>query len=211
MVGQDSTKVLSHEIGFNTVSLIKQMISNNPSSVLPQLPYSVFYNLYYKNKIGLRLGMGIITSKTETEITNQVMPRTTNQVNLDLRAGVSYNFVTQQRLTLNAFVDYVCVRYKSETANTSTVQSFPNPITIISTETTDKTIGNGAQIGVGVKYNLYKHLSLYAELPVTFLSQKISSEVSVNDTGTLDISTTSTKSSGIKVFVPTTVYLVLRF
>jgi hypothetical protein len=208
---QDSVKVLNHEIGFNTVSLVKQMISNSPSTTLQQLPYDFFYNIYYKDKVGLRLGAGISTSNTETEITGQKDPRITIKRELDYRVGVSYNFVNYKKVTLNGFVDYAGTSYKTETSNTSTVQAFPNPVQTLTTETLETTKGSGFQAGVGVKYNLHKHLALYAELPFMFMTQKLSSTVTINDTGTIETTTSSSKVSTSQVFIPTTVYLVLRF
>ncbi len=49
---QDSTRAMRHEIGFNTVSLIKQLISNNPTSSFTQSPYLVFYNFYANDRLG---------------------------------------------------------------------------------------------------------------------------------------------------------------
>jgi hypothetical protein len=208
---QDSAKVLQHEIGFNTVSLIKQMISNNPSSALPQLPYDIFYNLYYKDLVGIRLGLGYQNSHQETDIEGQQTPRNTDQSSLNLRAGASYNFVRTKRLTFNVFADYVMERQSLKTSNTSTIQSFPNPIANFTVENTETTTGNGGQLGVGVKYNLFKNLSLYAEVPFTFIARATKSELSVTDDGLREVTSTSGKSSFTSVTLPTTVYLVLRF
>jgi len=208
---QDTTKMLNHEIGFNTVSLIKQLASNNPTSVLPQLPYTFFYNIYYKDKIGLRLGAGILTSKSEVEIEGQKDPRITDKHTFDYRVGVSYNFAQFKKITLNAFADYVGNNYKTETSNTSTTQTFPNPVQTLTTESLETTKGTGFQLGVGIKYSFHKNVALYAEIPYTFMSQKIASTLTVNDTGTIDTSKTSSTVSGSQVFAPTTLYLVLRF
>jgi hypothetical protein len=208
---QDSVKVLQHEIGFNTVLLVKQMISNNPSSTLPQLPYAIFYNLYYKDLVGIRLGLGYQNSHQETEIEGQQTPRETNQSNLNLRAGASYNFVSTKRLTFNVFADYVMERVSLKTSNTSTMQSFPNPISNLTVENTETTYGKGGQVGVGVKYNLFKNLSIYAEVPFTFIARTAKSELSIEEDGITEITSSSGKSSFTSITLPTTVYLVLRF
>jgi hypothetical protein len=208
---QDSTRILTHEIGFNTVSLIKQILSNSPATTVPQLPYDFFYNMYYKDKIGLRLGAGIATTYTETVITGQNIPRTTSTSNLQLRTGLSYNFVNTKRLTLNGFTDYLLENISRETANTTTAQAFPNPVQKITTETSDKTKGSGFQFGVGIKYNIHKHLSVYAEAPFSFMAETTTSDVKINDTGTIEETNSTIKTSGTRFFVPTTVYLVLRF
>ncbi|MCE3259026.1 MAG: hypothetical protein K0S12_667 [Bacteroidetes bacterium] len=208
---QDSSKVFSHEIGFNTVSLIKQAISNNPTSTIPQLPYDFFYNMYYKEKIGLRTGFGISTANTETSIMGQPFPRKTKKAELDYRIGGSYNFVSFKRVTLNAFLDYAGAYHKSETVTTTTVQSFPNPVANITTETSDVTNLSGVQTGIGIKYNIHKHLSLYTEMPLGFYISNLQSSVSITESGVKDFTKTTTITSGAQVFIPATIYLVLRF
>ncbi len=208
---QDSTAVWNHEIGFNTVSLIKQVISNNPSATLEQLPYDVFYNLYSKDKIGFRLGLGLVNRHESVDITGQMDPRTTDQLNLNIRAGVSYNFVKSGHITLNGFADFVTERFKRETANTFTSQSIQSPIENNKLVTTDRTTGYGAQVGVGVKYNIYKHLSIYAEVPMVFLSESVTSDVTLTNSSGINNTYSSSDKSSTRIIIPTTIYLVLRF
>ena len=128
LYSQDSTKVklLNHEIGFNTISLIKQMVSNNPSSTLPQLPYAVFYNVYYKNLIGLRLGLGLTSNTIETKVSGQNDNKITKNTSQDVRLGLSYNFIRTKRFVANVFGDYVYNKNVISSTNTSTVQVFPD-------------------------------------------------------------------------------------
>lgn len=57
----DTTKLLNHEVGFNAVALLQQL---RIFTVTPgQQPYDLFYNLYYKDKVGLRLGAGIMARR----------------------------------------------------------------------------------------------------------------------------------------------------
>ena len=209
---QDTTKALHHEIGFNTVSLIKQLISNNPSNTLSQLPYDIFYNLYFNEKVGLRLGLGILNVNSSIEIEGQKEPRKNNQLGLNLRFGVSNNFVKQNRLTLNAFGDVLYGNFSLKTINTSTSQSFPNPVVSTKITSSEVVTGVGAQIGVGVKYTLYKNLSVYAEVPFGFMTETSTSKLTVEETGSpADNTTTKSNSSSLRITIPTTVYLVLRF
>lgn len=209
---QDTTKVLRHEIGFNAVSIVKQLISNNPASTLPQLPYAVFYNLYFTPQINMRLGFGISNTKTEVSVEGQVLPRTTNNVNMDGRAGVSYNFVRQNRLTFNAFADVLYHNSGAKTVNTQTTQVFGNPVDVITIITSDITTGIGGQIGAGVKYNIYKHLSIYAEVPISIVSAETVSKVDISSSSFPTTSTvTKSKNKSTNIFLPTTIYLVLRF
>lgn len=208
---QDSTKIITQEVGFNTVLLVKQLVSNNPTSVLPQLPYAVFYNIYFKDLVGARIGFGYSKFYSETDIEGQPTPRTLDQINMNLRVGASYNFVRSRRITCNVFADYVTSKSSVESANTSTIQSFPNPIETLTVKSLDETLGKGAQVGVGVKYNLYKNLSIYTEIPFTYLSQKIRSELLIINSGVGDLTTSSSKATTTNFTLPTTVYLVLRF
>lgn len=213
LYSQDSLKVkmVNHEIGFNTVALVKQLVSNNPSSTLPQLPYALFYNLYYKNSVGLRVGFGLTSSRTETKITGQAENRITTNSSQDYRLGFSYNFIKTRRLTANVFGDYIYSKNLISSSNTSTVQVFPDPVSTLKVESLDKTVGNGSEVGVGLKYNILKHLSVYTEVPVVFLAKKTRSETKINDSGVIDKTSTSVSINTLQVILPTTIYLVLTF
>ncbi|MES2679258.1 MAG: outer membrane beta-barrel protein [Bacteroidota bacterium] len=208
---QDSSKVITHEIGFNSVSLIKQLISNNPTSTLPQLPYDVFYNLYFNDLIGARIGLGITNLHSETQIQGQSLPRTFDQKSLNLRAGVSYNFVKSKRVTLNGFADVIFEKFSSESVNTSTTQTFPNPVQTFTDKSYNKINGIGGEAGVGVKFNLVKHLSIYAEVPIVFLTEKSTSGIATNRPGVIPQPDNKSTTSLTSIILPTTIYLVLRF
>ncbi len=209
---QDTTKKITHEIGFNTVSLIKQVISNNPSETLGQLPYDIFYNVYFHNKFGIRFGMGIDNRHSKVEIEGQKEPRTTSGNILHLRGGVSNNFISNRRLTLNVFGDLLYSQDNSTTVNTHTVQNFGDPVEEIQTTTTDDAVGIGAQVGVGVKFSLLKNLALYAEVPLTFMSTKVESSVVIRQPFVPENNSKSqSTNTATSIFLPTTVYLVLMF
>ena len=209
---QDSTKTMYNEIGFNTVSLIKQLISNNPSNTLNQLPYDIFYNFYFDQQLGLRFGLGLSSVNTSSKIDGETDPRTNKQLGLTTRLGVNNNFVRQNRLTLNCFADVLYENFSTKTVNTFTSQSFPNPVISTKSTSTDILTGIGAQVGVGLKYNIYKHLSLYAEVPIGFITENTTSKVLLEQSGSApDNSTNKSSSTTIKITIPTTVYLVLRF
>lgn len=212
LCAQDSTKKFNHEIGINAVLLIKQIISDNPNSTLNQLPYTLFYNLYYKDKGGIRLGFGGSSSKSKTDIDGQNLPRESFQGSFNARVGVSYNFVHYKRLTLNAFVDGIYSSSYVSSTNTQTLTTGTPTVITLTSETSDKTIGNGAQAGIGVKFDLYRHISLYTEIPLGMLSENTTSDVKTSRTGFPSQSTTSrSKSSSRFIIIPATVYLVLRF
>jgi opacity protein-like surface antigen len=209
---QDTTKIYHNEIGFNTVSLIKQLISNSPSSTLDQLPYLIFYNYSVNRTFGVRVGLGGNISKISTPIDGQVDPRVTNTSNINARVGFFANYAHYNRVTLNAFADYLYGGGKLTSSNTFTVQEFPDPVSTQKVESSVKSSGMGFQVGTGIKYNVYKNLSLYIELPISFLKSKTTAQDEIYKNGFLtQFTTSSSKSTDLKITVPTTLYLVLRF
>lgn len=209
---QDTNKVIRHEVGFNTVSLIKQLISNQPNNTLEQLPYDIYYNFYFDNLSAIRIGLGVLNTKTSTEIEGQNEPRTTNQLAFNLRAGLGKDIVRYKRLSLNAFTDVLFKNNTVSTVNTSTSQSFPNPVIKITTTSNDITNGIGAQIGLGVKYNLLKHLALYIEVPMSFMAESTKSELIFEEEfGPTETTSNKVNSTTFQISLPTTLYLVLRF
>src|SRR5207244_3784882 len=107
--------------------------------------------------------------------------------------------------------DYVFAKTKTETATTVTAQAFPDPIQTIKTKTSDIILGEGAQAGVGIKFMIYKHLYLYAEAPMTLITEKTTNEIEINDTGTLNESKATVRNTYLQFYVPTTIYVLLRF
>ena len=210
---QDSLKVkkFSHDIGFNTVLLVKQLSSNNPSSTLAQLPYSIFYNLYYKDKIGFRLGVGLSTLHTETAIEGQTNNRVSNNSSTNFRLGASYNIVKTKRLTCMGYLDVITSSTKLTATNTTTVQTFPNPIENLKTESIDKTQGFGGEVGVGLKFQLLKHLSIYTEVPLVFQAKNTASQVTITNGGVIDKTKSTAYENSFQIILPTTLYLVLTF
>jgi hypothetical protein len=119
--------------------------------------------------------------------------------------------VRTKRLTFNCFVDYAFGKNNEYTSSTSTVQTFPNPVETTITETSDETKTWLVQAGIGIKYNITKHLSVYTEVPYALISDKTTSGVNITDDGTLTTSNSTSSSLRSKIYLPTTVYLVLRF
>ncbi len=208
---QDSTqtRLLNHEIGFNAVGLLGQFRFFTP---LPdQSPFLIFYNVYYKDLIGLRFGAGISQKNSHAQI-GEYKPTIYNSNRADLRTGVSYNFAKSKRVTLNGFADFVYADNNQKSVTTSTVfgqGGQPRE----STKTNQTTsIGTGAQAGVGVKINIHKILCLYAELPVTHMTYKTTTNYTTATDGQETLETKSVqRNSSVSIFLPTTVYLVLSF
>jgi hypothetical protein len=211
MNAQDSTKVLNHEIGFNSFSLLGQ-VSLITNTNVTQLPYDVFYNIYYKDKYGLRLGLGLLSNYTETSLEGQEFPRTTSNTKLNWRLGVSYNFSRMGRITLNGFADFISATDGMVTVVSTTTNVFPNPMITKYVRTEDSMKGNGFQLGVGLRWQMYKQLSLYIEMPYQFMAFKQVTEEYTVETGKPE----STEREDLKGFsqaiiLPATIYLVLRF
>src|SRR5437764_155821 len=54
-------KAVNQEIGFNVISLLTQLTIFTSTNVT-QLPFDVFYNIYVKDRVGLRFGTGFIST-----------------------------------------------------------------------------------------------------------------------------------------------------
>ena len=210
-VAQDSTKMITHEIGVNTVRILSQF-SFLKSGEVPQLPYDVFYNIYFKKTYGIRLGAGSTSSYNEIGVDKQQFPRTNKSNNLDLRAGISYNFSANSIITLNGFSDFIYERINQESVSSSTVQTFPNPVITRYEKTSNVITGLGFRVGVGVNCKIYKQLSLYFEVPFTFIRQKSNNNSLIKETGSdnLEVKTSSRYFNSFFT-LPATVYLVLKF
>jgi hypothetical protein len=212
---QDSTNAskLKHDLGFNSVLLIKQLISNSPSNVSTMLPYQVIYTMHLPNKIGVRLGLGIQNSKSQTSVSGQFAPRTTNVSNLSTRVGANYNFLQHKQFTCNAFVDGVYQNSKTRTVNTTTFTSgFGQTSTeVVTTENISSSIGG--QFGFGIKYNFAKHLGLYIETPLQFTTTqaKATFEETLNGFPQSNSTIDKTTASNVQIFLPTTLFLLITF
>ena len=74
------------------------------------------------------------------------------------------------------------------------------------------TTSTGAQAGVGVKWQMYRNLCLYAELPLSFVLTKTEIEQRTSDDGgRFDQINRVQWDAGYRLNVPGTIYLVLRF
>ena len=207
---EDTTRILNHELGFNAVSLLQQL---RIFTVTPgQQPYDVFYNIYYKDKIGLRFGAGLLSEETLTQIEGQQLPRTTKFRKQHLRGGVSCNVLLTKRLAFNVFFDGFLFENSTSSSNTFTTQVFPDPIVTRTVKSTDEAFGGGVQGGFGVKFNFTKHLSLYTEVPLTYTKESHLVEDVISESGEPDIESRSlTTVSGTRIALPVSIYLVLRF
>jgi len=212
-----SSNKIKHDLGFNTVLLIKQVISNSPTNLNVMQPYQVIYTAHI-SKIGVRAGLGIGQSKTETSITGQITPRSTSFIDLAGRVGVNYNFLNNKRIICNAFVDGVYQNSSLKTVNTNTFTSGGGfgggqvSTQVFTSETKSSAVGG--QVGFGIRYSIAKHLALYAEVPLQFttISGRESSSTTLNGVPQNNsISSTSTKGTNTQVFLPTTLYLLITF
>jgi hypothetical protein len=205
---QDSSRVITHEVGVNIFALLRQVTMFVPAT--EQLPYDIFYNCYFK-RAGVRTGLGILSNTTETEVEGQQLPRVTYDEDIHFRLGASYQLVRYRKLTINCFADYIWQKKSLESATTSTIQAFPNPVTTRTVKSADISEGKGAQAGIGLMLHMNRHLSLYTETPLSFIRQTHTIEDLIAETGEEDVTTkTTTISSGIKIALPVTIYLVFR-
>jgi hypothetical protein len=211
----DSTSKITHEAGFNTVLLIRQVINNNPAAMLSQSPYLLMYNIgIYKICTG-RVGLGVAQASDKTTITGQPKPRTTDQLSLSGRLGAGKDLFESRRVVANVFVDGVYGMFDSRTVTTSTFSSgFPSGTNTITTTTSLKSQTIGGQIGMGVKFQFTKHVSVYAECPLQFAlidTKELDESISTGGGILSQINHNDTKSTRTSIFLPTTLYLLIKF
>lgn len=208
---QDSTKIFSHELGFNTIRIISQFSKLNTQGIA-QLPYDVFYNIFYKKKFGIRTGLGMTTSYKEDALNKQPYPKITKSNNINARIGCAYNYSANSRITLTTFSEFIYKKETQESVSSTTAQVFPNPVVTVYEKTATNIDGLGFRLGAGVKLKVYRQLALYMELPFTFMNEKIRTSNVRKETGveTIDVNLTS-RHTNSNFTLPATLYLVFSF
>ena len=109
------------------------------------------------------------------------------------------------------FADFIYGKTNIQTLTTTTLQVFPNPLSTTKSDITDVSKTIGGEAGVGIKFNFYKNLSIYTEVPIIFSKSTGTSIVNITDNGVSDITTTNNSSQNFHIIVPATLYLVLNF
>jgi hypothetical protein len=199
-----------HEIGFNAMRLLDQLpLIEAPGD---QLPYDVFYNFWFSERFGMRLGAGILKENVQTAIPGQAEPRESDRTNMNVRLGLNHNFLRTGAMTINAFADAVWENVQNKTITTTTTQLFGDPIVTTTVKNEEESMGFGGQVGLGINFRIYRNLCLYTEVPLTFItsSSKTRDEVS-DDAGYYDVNSNAHTDSHFRITLPATVYLVLRF
>ena len=175
------------------------------------MPYDFFYNVYYRDKIGLRFGLGILTDNEETQIEGQNLPRSTVSNKSNYRAGITYNIPVSRWIAANFFFDGFLTNTITRSSNTFTAQVFPNPVITRTVTSRDDFRGGGVQAGIGVRFMMTRKFGIYTEMPLVYSKVYHVTEDQIMETGA---STTKQKSvtvaSGFKLVVPVTIYLLLR-
>lgn len=208
---QDSTSTFPrHEFGFNSVWLVKNLTGSTTD--MSDQPYVIFYNYYFHPKLNARFGFGGANQNSDTKGTTLVGRNEQLYRSVNARLGASYSLLTTSKLTINLFADGVYYHTLEQTMETSTVQANASPGIERTLLSTYKQNSIGGQAGMGVKYNLLKNLSLYAEIPVTWVYVTSLNESTLRVTDEEDVvQNTKTKGYSSWVLPPTTIYLVLRF
>jgi hypothetical protein len=210
LLSQDSTKAFSQELGMNVGSLLQQI---RIFTVTPGgLPYDLFYNVYYKDKYGVRVGLGILSVENNTQVEGQNTPKTVKDNKSNMRLGVSYYALHSRWLNLNFFVDGFITNNEQTSSNTSTVQIFPNPVTFRTVFTSERVHGGGVQGGAGLRLNITRHLSFYFETAIVYSSLTHVIEDKITETAKDDQSSKSlTNGKETRIDLPNTFYIMIRF
>lgn len=206
-------KFFSHEIGFNTVLLIKQLFSNNPSAQLSQLPYQVGYTLGFKSKYGMRIGLGFDQSTQNTSIQGQNEPRTTKVVNGSYRLDLCKTLINYKKISCNGFFGGIADNTTIQTTTVDDQTAFGG--SLIKTELTDKSTSYGAEIGLGLKYSFNKHIAVATEVPLqvkyTISSELDKQTVTNSFSSTFTQTITNTNGMSTKIYLPTSLFIIIMF
>lgn len=207
---QDSLKTVSHELGMNVGSLLQQV---KIFTVTPGgQPYDLFYNIYLRNKYGLRAGLGILTVESNTQIEGQNTPRTDIANKTNFRLGASCYVLHSKWVDLNFFVDGFLQDEELTSVNTTTVQEFPNPVVNRTTYISDRANGGGVQGGAGLRVNITKHLAFYFETAIVYSKLSHVTEDRIIETAKDEKHSKSlTTEKGARIDPPNTFYLMIKF
>lgn len=223
IIAQDSTatkvqedpspKKCSHEIGFNATFLIKQLFSNNPSSTLVQLPYQINYTLGIKDKFGIRLGAGFDQSVLKTSVQGQNTPRTTKFISGSYRLDFCKNVLSYRRISSFVFLGGIFDQSKIETTTISDQTPFGG--SLVKSELINAAVSFGGEAGIGLKYSYNKHLALGIEIPVQvkYTTSKEIDKQTITNTFSSSYTEVITNSTGMttKVFLPTSIFIIVKF
>ncbi|MFL5764409.1 MAG: outer membrane beta-barrel protein [Bacteroidia bacterium] len=215
---QDSAKVgvyrrFTHQIGFNGTLLAKQLLSDNPASQLTMLPYQVDYTLGFSEKWGARLGVGFDQSYTSTSIQGQNSPRTTNTLTTAYRLDLVRNLLSYKKFSSGVFLGPIMNQANLVTKTTNDQSASGGPIT--TDELTSKSSSYGAEIGIGLKYSFNQHIGIGTEMPIQ-VKQTVTNETDKQTSVSGSFSSfnqeiTATHQLTTKIFLPTSVFLLITF
>lgn len=217
---EKSEKNIHHEIGVNATYFMKQVFSLS-SNTLPTQPYQLTYKLIAGKKIAGRLGIGADMSSQNTTVSGSTTPRQTNNSNVFGRIGVEYRKQVSRHFLAYAGIDFVTQLINSKTTTSTDPGSGGGSGFSQTVVTTDKNNGFGGGPVLGIQYYINKRMSLYTEMPITFLTGHKSETVSTttinngggfgNPTTTYDSNITNSTTNDFSIMVPVTLYFAVKF
>lgn len=211
-----SEKAIHHEIGVNATYFIKQVFSLS-NNILPTQPYQLTYKLIAGKKIAGRLGIGADMSTSNTTVSGSSVPRQTSNSNVFGRLGVECRKQVGRHFLAYAGIDFVTQLINSKTTTSSGANNPGFSQTVV---TTDKNNAFGGGPVLGIQYYINKRMSLYTEMPITFLTGKSSETVSTtttsnngfgNPTTTFQSDITNSTNNDFSIAVPVTIYFAVKF
>lgn len=213
---EHADKAIHHEIGVNATYFIKQVFSLS-NNTLPTQPYQLTYKLIARNRIAGRLGIGADMSSTSTTVSGSTIPRDTKNSNVYGRLGIEYRKQVGRHFLAYAGLDFVTQLINSKTTSSTTPNNPGFSQTVV---TTDKNNAFGGGPVLGIQYYINKRMSLYTEMPITFLTGKSSETVNTtttnsngfgNPTTTFQSDITNSTNNDFSIAVPVTIYFAVKF
>ena len=205
-------KRCTHQVGFNTTLLLKQLLSDNPSSQLLQLPYQVDYTLGF-GKNGVRLGLGFAQSVQKTTVHGQNSPRTTTSMSASYRLDYVRNILDYKKFSSNFFIGGIMEQGELSSNTINDQSSIGGPVT--KSEIATSSMGYGGELGIQLKYSFNEHIGIGTELPlqVKYTTAKETDKQTITS-GTFsqfEQTISDSKTVSTKIFLPTSLFLCIKF
>ena len=208
--GQKDEKVYDHYIGAQIGPLIMHLFNANANSIGSGNPYLITYSMNNKKTgWGIRIGVGYNSTTNANAVAAGL--NTTNNTDMQLRAGIEKTFEITNKWTAGTGVDIVLNSLDDNSATNSYYQ-----FDTTSTITKSKLFSYGGGVFGKVNYHLSNRILIGTEGSFYYVTGNKNQTVDVVRSGNnIPSLTTESKTrpgiSGGTISLPIVVYLLLKF
>ncbi len=192
---------ISHEIGLNATSLLKQIINLSDTTIATS-PYLVTYKLMFNNKIGLRCGLGAKYKRSEDTVDGFDDSTVNTERAFDVRLGVEWQKQLAGKWRLAFGGDVIA----GSSLDKIVVDTGFDVVTF-----KDETSSYGAGPVLGLYFDINKSISLYTEAAAYFTTTESSSSQQFKNFPEFDDESNKREINAFEFQLPTTLYLTFTF